>query len=136
MEGKVAEGLEVASDFLETLLLVFHSKEYIHLENVLCSCEFLVWNWFTEFVELLNHNTHELCRVGAWSLNVHAEKSRVSEMRVDGRGRVNEVVHLHQVGDGSTIHSFAWTARTEGSSRSDESVHDIECRNFLRGPGH
>lgn len=50
MEGEVSKCLEVTCDLLKALLLVFHSKEYIHFENVLCSCQFLVWNWFTEFV--------------------------------------------------------------------------------------
>lgn len=63
VEGEVSEGLEVTGNFLEALFLVFHSKEHIHLENVLSSGELLLWDWFAEGVQLFDQDVHQLSRV-------------------------------------------------------------------------
>jgi hypothetical protein len=82
-ESKITEGHEVASDLFKTLILTLHGHDDIHLENVLGTSQFLVWNRFTQSVKFLEHNLHELSRVRARALNLHTEEARVCEVRVD-----------------------------------------------------
>ena len=48
--------------------------------------------------------------MGSGALNGHAEKAGVGEVGVDARDSVNEVVLLHQVSDGTAVHSLSWAA--------------------------
>jgi len=86
-------------------------------------------------VELLQHNLHELSRVGARALDLHAEKTTISEVGVDGRGGVDEVVLLHQVSDSTAVHTLAWTTRAESGGATDKSLHKVEGGGVLVLPG-
>ena len=136
VESQVSEGLEVASNLFESLVLSFHGHEHVHLEDVLGAGQLNVWDWLAESVEFLKEDIHELSRVRSWALNGHAEETGVSEVRVDGRGGVNKVVLLHQVGDSAAVHSLSWATRAESGGGSDESVGDVESWDVGVCPGH
>ena len=135
VEGEVAEGLEVAGNLFESLFLSLHGHEDVHLEDVLSTGELDLRDGLTESVELLKEDTHELSGVGARSFDVETEETGVSEVGVDGRGGVNEVVTLHEAGHSSAVHSLSWATRGEGGGGSDEGVHDVESGHVLVAPG-
>lgn len=68
------------------------------------------------------------------ALNVDSKEARVSEVGVDGGGSINELVLLHEVGNSSAVHALAGTSRREGSSASNESVHEVEGRDVFVAP--
>lgn len=47
-------------------------------------------------------------------------------MGVDARGRVNEIVLLHQVSDSTAVHALAWTTRAESGGLANQGLHDVE----------
>ena len=134
-EGEVTEGHEVAGNLFEALVLTLEGHKDVHLEDVLGAGKFLIRDWLTELVELLEHHLHELSRVGSWTLDVHTEETGISEVRVDAGSGVNKVVLLHQVGDGTAVHALAWAARAEGGGLTDQGLHNIEGGDITVLPG-
>jgi len=106
VEVKITESHEVASHLLKAVVLAFHGHHHVHLKDVLGAVEFMVLNGVTELGKFLHGNTEELSRVGAGALNLNAEQTGISEVRVDGRSGVNKVVLLHHVGHGTAVHSL------------------------------
>jgi len=110
MESKISVGHEVSSDFFKSVITSLHSHEHVHLQDVLGSVKLSLVNWVLEAVELLDQERHKFLRVGSWTLDGHTEETGVREVGVDGGSSVNEVMLLHKVGDGSAVHSLAWTS--------------------------
>lgn len=109
LEGEVSEGLEVSSDFFKTVSRVFKSHHDVHLQEVLGSVELSVRDRLSESVKFFNSNLQEFSRVRSRSFNVNSEKTGISEVRVDGRGSVDESMLLHEVGDGTAVHALTGT---------------------------
>lgn len=136
MEGEVTEGLEVTGNLFESIFLSLHGHKHVHLEDVLGSGQLNLGDGLSESVQLFEEHSHKLSRVRSGSLDVKTEQSRVSEVGVDGRGGVNEVVVLHQAGHSTGVHALAWATRGEGGGGANKGVHHVESVNIFVVPGN
>lgn len=106
LQSEVSEGLEVSSHFFKTVSRVFKTHQDVHLQEVLGSVELSIRDRLSKSVKFLNSYLQEFSRVRSRSFNVNSEKTGISEVRVDGRGSVNESMLLHEVGDGTAVHAL------------------------------
>ena len=133
MESQVAESEEVPGNLLKSTFRSFHGSQDAHLSAVLGSSQLSLIDVLLEAVQLLNKSVHEILGVGASAFNGHAEKTRVTESGVDGRGTIDEVIAV-QKSHGSVVHSLAWATGRVARGGSNQMLHN-EQGSLVRGRG-
>jgi len=135
VEGQVAIGHEVASNFFEAVLGVLEVGKNLHLELILGSVELSISDRLTETVHLFEEDVHQVSGVRSGTLNADTEDTRVSEVRVERVSSINEVVLLQKAGGSSVEHTLAGVTAGKRGGGTDKSVHQVEGSDILVVPG-
>jgi hypothetical protein len=135
VEGQVAIGHEVASNFFEAVLGVLEVGKNLHLELILGSVELSIRDGLTETVHFFEKDVHQVSGVRSGTLNADTEDTRVSEVRVERVSSINKVVLLQKAGRSSVEHAGAGVTTGERGGGTDESVHQVESGDILVVPG-
>jgi hypothetical protein len=113
-------GLIVAGNFLKTVCRALHSEHKVHLEIILGSSELGFIDGLSKTVELLDSNLEEISWVRASTGNVDAEKTGVSEVRVNTANGIEETIGPN------SLMSTATVEVTESVGGTKELIHDLE----------